>query len=308
MPSASRDRRLAHERSGCVSTVSAASPRSASSAMRVVEIPDEQRHERPGRRASAVGDDVDPARVGELPADLALSWARDRRDGRRSARTSPRGIEVGHCDAGEERRRSPSCAESRASSPTQLGSRFLQVKMMWKRLGRIDGNTSLTIRFEEDACPVIGSADLSGLRREVGDVHGRARRVPEAAGRDADAELREAAVEHDPAMRRAVHPGAARSPPAVRRCPCPRRDPRPAGRGRGGCAVQALAPCGVPASWSSSPSASSRRACLAAERARPACSRSGPQPWSARTLLIESSTERLRARWARASALDDGPP
>jgi hypothetical protein len=32
----------------------------------------------------------------------------------------------------------------------------LQVKMTWNRLGRIDWNTSLTIRFEEDACPVIG--------------------------------------------------------------------------------------------------------------------------------------------------------
>ena len=32
----------------------------------------------------------------------------------------------------------------------------LQVKMTWNRLGRLDWNKSLTIRFEEDACPAIG--------------------------------------------------------------------------------------------------------------------------------------------------------
>ena len=32
----------------------------------------------------------------------------------------------------------------------------LQVKMTWNRLGRIDWNTSLTIGFEEYACPFVG--------------------------------------------------------------------------------------------------------------------------------------------------------
>ena len=84
--------------------------------------------------------------------------------------------------------------------------------------------------------------------------------------------------------------------------PLPRRGPRPAAMRDGRRAVQALG-IGAPASWSSSPSASSRRACRPAARARP-----GVEPQRPAAVLGAQAVDRRLHRARARSAVRARPP
>ena len=141
--------------------------------------------------------------------------------------------------------------------------------------------------------PAVCTGHRSG--REVGCVDRAVAVLAERAAGNADADLREAAVEHD----RAGASGLFIQPCTIDRgraalpVPQARSSPSSDAEGTARCRRSGM---GEPASWSSSPSASSRRACWPAARERPRCSRSGPQPCWARMLLIDDSTDRAARR------------
>ena len=103
LPSGSRNAAL-RTSPGMVSTVSAARPAFCEAREPLVEVAHEQRHERLAG-ALGVGHDIDPARVRELPAELALVGHEVGGTAGEALVPASGGIEVGHGDAGEERRR-----------------------------------------------------------------------------------------------------------------------------------------------------------------------------------------------------------